>query len=197
MVKYLTPDSLASAYFEALEALASLPAQRLSETVAVCHRCGGPESKRRSGAWHVRAGAEDDWYTICADCGSPWRPDEIEVGLIRAASAVREDVAERMLHAKLDRLRPLRPIMEPRPRDWTALGWLHVLWLWDLYLSSGRCVYARTARLAQEARFGTAPSAGQVERAIGAARAIVERRMHSWDRRRARNLAAIQAFRST
>ena len=168
-MRFASPDALVAAYFAALEAVTSLPAQRLSETVEVCARCGGPKSQRK--------GCAGDLFDSCADCGESWRPVEVEVGLIRAAIGLRPDVAEWGLISRLDRLRPLRALVEPRPRDYTRAEWRQALVLWGLYLHPCCGTYVAAARMAQEAMEDASWTRGKVEREIEAARAVVAHRM--------------------
>jgi hypothetical protein len=196
-MRYATPDAAAAAYFAALEAVTALPAQRWSETVAVCTHCGGPESRRLSSD-------RETWYAICADCGQPWAADELEVGLMRAAvrirgrigweqgggrlvranAGVRPDVAEWSLARRLDVLRPLRALFERRPRDRTREEWEFDLAVWALYLHPGvGCSYVVAARVVQEVTRDPTLTRGKIERMIERARDEIAERMKAKPRR--------------
>ena len=200
MRRYPDADRAAAAYFTALEALTSIPAQRISETVSVCRSCGGPESIRPIGGaitLGLSRHAEDRWYSVCADCGRPWSPDEFEVGLLRGAVKLKGDrvvrasypsrpggTEERMLDS-LETVYTLRHVIEPRPRTLTDDRWSWTLRLWRLYLHPSLSTYAGAARWVQEATGASDPSADQAQRAIGLARGVVEMRMRRSEHRRA------------
>ena len=195
------PDAVAAAYFSALEAVTSLPAQKLSTSVEVCGviigtqkvrvgctvttepiYCAGPKTTRVGRIHRL----DDEWLgghevreriEICVKCLQPWRPADLELGIMRDPASVRPDVAELALVARLDRLRPLAMLIEPRPRDLTFERWVFDLSLWRVYLRPTVGTYAATARIAQEVTEEPEPSAGQVERAISQARSIVQGRM--------------------
>jgi hypothetical protein len=206
-------DRIAQRYFTALEQVTSLPAQRWSETVARCSRmrddgivCGGPESFRPVGGGAPGYLAQDT-YSVCADCGKPWAPDELEVGitfgsvrirgrigtdqaggrLVRAACASRADVAELRGLTRAEACKvyeALRLHFERWPRAMTRLEWRYRLGAWRLYLRLG--TYSETATsIAKHARWGPALRVDAVQARIEEAREIVARRMERREKRAA------------
>lgn len=175
----MTPDETVAAYFAALEGLGAIRARPLSTTIEVCGRlfarapCGGPRTQRKGRVHRIA----DDWLgersvaetvEICARCGEPWAPADRELGLIRISTG-RRDATEARVVALVDRLAPLRALVEPRPRAMLLTRWRWILAVWRIYLLAGS--YAGAARIAQDS------TRAKVEGAIAQGRAILTARM--------------------
>jgi len=178
-MRWSTSDEVVAAYFAALEARSHIPARMRSVTIEVCGRgavpCGGQKTTRR-GRIHLVA---DDWLgerevaetvEICAKCGETWLPSKREVGEMTAAAGVGDNLTEDVLIGLVDRLRPLRCMVEPRPRAMLLSRWGWILATWRVYLHPCIGTYAGTAREVQATR-------AQVETGITQGREIIEARM--------------------